>query len=348
MSTADQAEIVASSSARSAKAPGLTPYAVAGARLVDNGYSAIPLMPGTKRPGNYTMKNWHGANDWQRFCDRVPTTIETDAWSKWPDAGVCVAIGHQLKVIDIDTDDPELLVAVQAVLPDSEVKKRGKKGFSAFYRGSPTIRSQSFSVGMQRIVDLLCHGRQTVSPPTIHPDTGQPYAWVSNETLLNVDVHALPLLPDNITELLAAALTPFGYQPEEKPHRVVAGGGDSYWREVNDTALKNLPAWVPDLRLKGTKKSGRGYRVTAEWRGVEGANVSIHPGGIKDWGNDESHTPIDIVMKAIGVDLNSATNFLAERLNLRHHLADDGFDVRAFIKRNTNTAANNGGNRGLF
>jgi hypothetical protein len=320
-----------------------SPYGSTGARLVDNKFNAIPIMPGTKRPGVYQMKQWYGTSEWQRFCDRLPTAIETNIWESWPDAGVCVAIDHKLKVIDIDTDDPELLQAVQAVLPDSEVKKRGHKGFSAFYRGSPAIVSQSFSIGKQRIVDLLCHGRQTVLPPTIHPETGQPYAWSSNETLLNVDVNALPILPENIADLLAGALTPFGYHLQEDSHPVAAGDGDSYWREVNDTALKNLPAWVPDLRLKGTKKSGRGYRVTAEWRGVEDTNVSIHPDGIKDWGNDESHTPIDVVMKALGVDLDFATNFLAERLNLRHRLADDGFDVRALATRNIDPVVNNGG-----
>ena len=104
----------------------------------------------------------------------------------------------------------------------------------------------------------------------------------------NVAIGQLPTLPDNIAELLAAALTPFGYEPQDEHHRLVAGEGETYWREVNDTALKNLPAWVPDLRLKGTKKNGKGYRVVAEWRGVEDANVSIHPDGIKDWGSNKS------------------------------------------------------------
>ena len=133
---------------------------------------------------------------------------------------------------------------------------------------------------------------------------------------------------------IAAALAPFGYEPEDEHHRLVAGDGENYWREVNDTALKNLSAWVPDLRIKGTKKHGQGYRITAEWRGVENANVSIHPEGIKDWGNDKSHTPIDVVMLATGVDLNSATNFLAERPQVGSQSVDDGFNVGAFIERN--------------
>jgi hypothetical protein len=343
-SVADQTAILVLSPNSSMQASGRSPYAQTGARLIDNGYSAIPVFPGRKVPGTYSMKEWWCMSEWQRYCDRLPTAIEIELWNAWPDAGVCVPLDHTLKVIDIDTDDSELMAAVLAVLPDSEVKKRGNKGFSAFYRGSPAIVSAAFSIGKNRVLDLLAHGRQTVVPPTIHPDTGRPYHWLGSETLETVAIDTLPMLPDNIAELLAAALTPFGYEPQEEHHRLVAGDGDSYWREVNDTALKNLPAWVPDLRLKGTKKNGRGYRVTAEWRGVDDANVSIHPDGIKDWGSNESHTPIDLVMLATGVDVISATKFLAERLNIITHLADDSFDVAAFVERNTNTAANTGGN----
>jgi hypothetical protein len=316
----------------------LSPYAQIGARLVDNGYSAIPIMPGTKRPGVYQMKEWYGTSEWQRFCDRVPSSIETNIWDKWPDAGVCVALNHELKVIDIDTDDPELMAAVQSVLPDSEVKKRGNKGFSAFYRGSKAIVSAPFSIGKTRVVDLLAYGRQTVLPPTVHPDTGTAYHWLGSETLETVSINSLPLLPDNIAQLLADALAPYGFEETEHHHQHIDGDGDTYWREVNNTALLNLPAWVPDLRLKGTKKQGKGYRVVAEWRGVENANVSIHSKGIKDWGNDESHTPIDLVMLATGADFNSATSFLAERLQVHSHLGNDNFDVGAIIQRQTNRA----------
>ena len=106
--------------------------------------------------------------------DRKPSEIEIEHWSKWPDAGVCVAIDYNLKILDIDTDDSALMGAVLSVAPFSDIIKRGAKGFSAFYRGSPAIVSQPFSVGKERVVDLLCHGRQTVLPPTVHPTTGLP------------------------------------------------------------------------------------------------------------------------------------------------------------------------------
>lgn len=64
-------------------------YGLIGPKLVDLGYSAIPIEPGTKRPGRFSRGKWSGELNWQRFCDRLPTEIETDFWSRnYHDAGV--------------------------------------------------------------------------------------------------------------------------------------------------------------------------------------------------------------------------------------------------------------------
>ncbi|MGX1164500.1 hypothetical protein AB7M16_000766 [Bradyrhizobium sp. USDA 372] len=287
-----------------------SPYASAGRRLIDCGYSAIPVAPLTKRPGAFSMNEWRGMTEWQRFCDRLPTDIETGIWDKWPDAGVCIAIDHKLKVVDIDTNDHALMGAVLSAIPFSDVIKRGAKGFSAFYRGSSSIVSQPFSVGKERVIDLLCYGRQTVLPPTIHPTTLMPYAWNGSDTLENTPMDQLPELPDDMALRLEAALEPFGYKPLEA-HQ--AGEGDTIWRELNDTALRNLDKWVPALGLPGTRRCGRGYRAVAAWRGVENANLSFHPDGIRDWGAGEAHTPINLVMRALDLDLPLATTWLSGR-----------------------------------
>ena len=112
--------------------------------------------------------------------------------------------------------------AVLSVLPETEVKKRGAKGFSAFYRGSPAIVSAPFSVGKERVVDLLAHGRQTVLPPTIHPNTGHPYTWITEDTLHDIDIDQLPVLPDNIAELIAESLHPMDTNPRPNTSPVTA------------------------------------------------------------------------------------------------------------------------------
>lgn len=288
-----------------------SPYARVGADLVDMGYHAIPVLPGSKRPGSMSHGKWYGDMDWSRFCDRLPTEIETSIWSRWPDAGVCVAIDHQLKVIDVDTDDMEIRAAIEAVIPEPLVKKKGQKGYSAFYRGSESIISRPFSLVLaggfeSRIIDLLAHGRQTVLPPTIHPDTQNAYEWITDDTLLDTPIEKLPELPDDIAQRLEDALRPFGELREFKP--LVRNGeevfGETIWREVNNFAMANLEAWVPALFSPGDlKRTREGYRARAFWRGVENHNVGIHSDGITDWGGGSSHTPIDLVMAAMQTNM---------------------------------------------
>lgn len=315
-----------------------SPYTKVGSKLVENGYSAIPVMPGSKIPGEMSYGKWYAKGGWTDFCDRLPTAIEIPIWERWPDAGVCIAIDRRLKVIDIDTDDAVMKAAVLAALPDSPVKKRGQKGFSAFYQGSGAIVSTPFSIVLHgidkpiRIVDLLAHGRQTVVPPTIHKDTGQPYSWLTTDTLVDTAIHQLPVLPDNIADIIADVLQPFGYVPTPDHSAIVSGDGDTYWRELNDTAVLNYSKWVPDLHLPGTKPQGSGYRAVAVWRGVENANLSFHSEGIKDWGSNESHTPIDVVMKAFSADFYTATKWLCDHLGYSP-VVNDGFDIAGFIAR---------------
>jgi len=157
------------------KAVKISPYAAVAKRLIDMGYSAIPVLPGSKRPGQYSKGVWYGENDWQRFGDRLPKQYEITIWSNWPDAGVCVVLDDVVKVVDIDSDDEDLIASVLAALPACSVRKRGAKGFSLFYRGSADIVSRPFNIKPNgasraiRAVDLLAKGRQTVLPPTVHP-----------------------------------------------------------------------------------------------------------------------------------------------------------------------------------
>jgi hypothetical protein len=88
----------------------------------------------------------------------------------------------------------------------STIAKRGRRGWTVFCRDpSGSIRTQHFS-GM---VDILAHGSQTVLPPTLHPDSGQPYHWIGAATLLSTPVTALPVIGPDIADRLAAALAPW-------------------------------------------------------------------------------------------------------------------------------------------
>ena len=80
-----------------------------GARLVDNGYPVIPIMPGAKVPGHFRKGAWAAYPDWTRHCDRATKSFEIDIWRRWPDCAVGIACGA---VVGIDIDVPDASVAV--------------------------------------------------------------------------------------------------------------------------------------------------------------------------------------------------------------------------------------------
>lgn len=296
-----------------------SPYSDLGPKLVDQGYSAIPVLPGTKRPGAFSSGRWFGDLDWQRYCDRLPTEHETPHWARWPDAGICLALGKAsggVVAMDIDTDNGPMQRAIESVLPVSPVQKAGRKGYTSFYRASPAVVSRAFNVGGERVLDLLAHGKQTILPPTIHPDTGKPYYWLTADTLEHVAPEALPVVPDNIADLLAEALATFGYiAPVERA--AVAGGESDLFREVNDRALDRLDSWVPELGIEAKRSHNGNWRGKAIWKGATNANVSFSPQGIKDFGEELGMTAIDAVMMAHNSDFATAEKWLRGKLGFR-------------------------------
>lgn len=314
-----------------------SPYASIGARLVAMGYSAIPILPQSKVPGGRHNGHWVAESNWSRFCYRLPTKFEVDAWKTWPDAGVCVVLGFDGVVgVDIDTDDPEITAAIMSVLPPSPVGKRGAKGRTFFYRANVyradpetgevtgSVKSRPYNLIKagkhdERILDLLSLGRQTVCPPTVHPDTKRAYEWITEATLDQVDPEELPLLPDDISEQLAAVLAPFGIValPEQVSGApaTYTGAEDTPWHEVNARALQNFDAWVPDLNLQETKRAPNGtYRAYASWHEGNSPNLSFHKLGIKDMREGVGHSALDVVMLATDATLDQALAWLGPRV----------------------------------
>jgi hypothetical protein len=300
------------------------PYALHGEKIAEMGYSTVPCRPGSKRPGEYRAGNWYGKSDWQQYCDRAPTEFEHRTWTRWPDAGICVALGFNgVVAIDVDTDADDLRSALAGVLPFSTVQKRGAKGFTAFYRASKAVKSAAFNVNGERVLDLLAHGKQTVVPPTLHPDTGRAYEWLTSDTLETTEPHDLPELPDDIAEQIAQALEPFGYAPQHTARPDGGEFGNSIWRDLNTRALAELDRWVPHLNLPKCKKRGAGYVAVPHWRPSNtgrplhdrNPNLKITPNGIKDFHDgDRGYTPLDLVMADMGCSLEFADNWLRERL----------------------------------
>lgn len=146
----------------------------------ERGLSVIPVLKKGKSPI---------IRDWSRFCKVRPSEEEVDKWDKGNfNIGVTCGPASGIIVIDIDTDDPEIMKKC----PMSPVVRRGAKGEARFFKYNKSIKSQSIP-----LIDILSDGRQVVLPPSIHPLTNEPYKWISQDTLENFDISDLPEL-DNL------------------------------------------------------------------------------------------------------------------------------------------------------
>jgi len=314
--------------------PALSPFAEAAPLLYEQGYSPIPIMPGSKAPGEYDAyrRRWRLRWDWQKLCTSRAHHKTVAHWATCPDAGIGVACGFG-GLICVDIDFEPAMIALLNILPECNVQKIGRKGVSLFYKGDASkIKSRGFrTIERVGLVDLLSAGKQTVLPPTPHRDTGHPYFWNRDETLLDTSVGGLAVLPDDIAERIAEVLRPFGYDPdgECEQERVARGGGgaaitsESVYRQANDLALLHLDGWVPELRLCKCRRKPGGYHAVASWRPSStgralerrARNLSIVREGITDFGDGpKTYTAVDLAMAALECSKGRALNWLLERL----------------------------------
>ena len=106
--------------------------------LIERGYGAVPIMPGTKAPGFFLAGMWIGLANWQkRFNNGPPPADERARWAAGH-SGVGVLGGkgsHGLVGVDIDTDDSAIRAALGAILPTTLVRKIGNRGETMFDYG---------------------------------------------------------------------------------------------------------------------------------------------------------------------------------------------------------------------
>jgi hypothetical protein len=188
----------------------MSAFAECAMQLRSLGYSPVPIIAGQKRP---LFPNW----DRLRAVAMNEQEIASLA-RKRPRLGLGVAGGfNQLCPIDVDAADPDVLKAVGGALPPLDVVKMGRKGYTAFFRDSSRlIRGRKFLTpppDRRPLVEILVSG-QTVVPPTLHPETGAPYRWLTNLSLMGVRVDELPLITTAHIEGLAKALEPWSPAPK--------------------------------------------------------------------------------------------------------------------------------------
>jgi hypothetical protein len=311
-----------------------SPFDAAGRDLVALGFHVVPLIAQQKCPGEITKGEWHPMFDWQRFKDRQPTGFEWDVWREWDEANIGIVCGSdvrgdQIVAVDIDTFDHDETEEIIRCLPHSPMAKRGQKGMTLFYRGDAHLVTRKYDrSGRVSLCEILTgrDTRQTVVPPSIHPITGTAYTWTRGP----IPAVDLPRLTVEHIEALEETLQGMGWNEfgENEPRRKefietgAAGWLDTPFAELNRAALNSIDNWVHDLDLYGLKKARRGYQAVNTFRESSTGqrlsdrklNLSIQPSGISDWGSNERFSPIDLVIKALSKDFNSAFVWLHEKV----------------------------------
>jgi len=221
-----------------------------GARLIANGYSILPIAPGTKKPGRYRSGAWGEFPGWPQYGERCPTDLEVVTWSKWPGAGIGVVCGS-VAAVDIDiVVDPDLALKTERLcrehLGDSPALRIGRAPKRLLvYRAATPFK------GIKRHpLEVLCAGQQFVAYAT-HPDTGTPYVW-PEEGLADLDIDSLP----EITEEQAHAFLEAAMEliPERlRPVRLETGANDKpasgLAQQGTAPAIKSALAWLPNADL---------------------------------------------------------------------------------------------------
>ncbi len=199
-------------------------------RLAALGLRVLPIKAGHKRP---PMSSWqHAATD-------DPDKIDNWYRGLYRDAGTGLALGPQpcgryLFALDIDTHDPahdgwEALADLEAVhgkLPDTWRSLTGAGGGHLIFAAptGTTVRNQQASGNrIAAGIDVRGDGGQIVVAPTIHPTTGNAYAWEHGYAPWE---HEIAEAPAWLLELVAEHDQPAASTPTASQSSNASAGGD--------------------------------------------------------------------------------------------------------------------------
>ncbi|SDR38760.1 Bifunctional DNA primase/polymerase, N-terminal [Rhizobiales bacterium GAS113] len=165
-------------------------------RLVRLGYPVLPCLG--KSPSIATANGSVLRGNWQATATRAPTTAGFMRYQRCrlqtANIGIATGMrdpltGNMLVAIDLDTDDASVFQSAKRLLP-SAAWKRGKRGATCFVWAArvpaDSKGSRDYTRGAEKI-QVLGLGRQSVIPPSVHPETSCPYVWLDEAELPHVD-----------------------------------------------------------------------------------------------------------------------------------------------------------------
>lgn len=173
-----------------------------GTRLLENGYSILPIPAGRKAPVE---------REWQKI------SADEKQIRKWVNGDYRNGnIGFHTKhtpAVDIDITDEEMAALMSAHVQEIVGKTMTRVGRAPktllVYRTSLPFQKRKVTFldaeGHEQAIEVLADGQQFVGIGT-HPDTKKPYRWTSGKDMnpLTVEAEFLPeITPDHIDEVFS-------------------------------------------------------------------------------------------------------------------------------------------------
>lgn len=156
------------------------------------GFSVIPLSGKTP------------CEPWAEFQQRRASEDEVKAWwRKYPNANIGLVCGHisKIMVLDVDPRNGGDKAIHGLALPVTPSVKTGGGGWHYYFpcrNGTPKIP------GLLQGVDLQANRSYVVAPPSVHPETGKPYAFADG---LGLDI-PLATIPIWLSDALLKHASP--------------------------------------------------------------------------------------------------------------------------------------------
>jgi hypothetical protein len=241
------------------------------------GWRVAPIKPGFKFP--------KGMEDWQERATTDEATIRK-WWGKYPTYGVSIVAGVTSNIVWLDVDPrhggDETLADLEhehGRLPDTVESLTGGGGRHIGFKMPPgRVITNDAGKRLGPGLDVRGEGGQIVAPPSIHPETGRPYAWeVFNNPLDGVEVADMPPW---LVGMLTAPLT--APTPRRAPRttgtRLMERPGDRYNAEAAWADILSADGWSIHSGRRG--RDGDYELWTRPGKSAdEGASASLYYGG---------------------------------------------------------------------
>ena len=172
------------------------PFAEYAQIYYDLGLAPTPLgYPNSPKPSKAAgITGWQSLARSRMTRDRLDELVHTHG-----NLNIGLVMGTEvqegLQICAIDIDNEKYQEDVEAALPSLSCGKRGKKGATYFFLADSNFAGRRITNAQGTVVDFLAHKSQTAIPPSIHPDTLQPYKWLS-KPLYEFDLRELDVITD--------------------------------------------------------------------------------------------------------------------------------------------------------